>query len=59
MRRERNRAVNDVLTSEPTLTELRDAAIEAGMVPMFNHGLQKIAAGITTFDEVQRVCESD
>ncbi len=54
-----NRAVNDVLSSEPSLSELRDAAIEAGMLPMFDHGMQKVAAGVTTFEEVQKVCESE
>lgn len=54
-----DRKVNDVLASEPSLSELRDAAIEAGMVPMFDHGMQQVAAGIATFDEIQRVCDFD
>ena len=51
--------MNDVLTTEPSMSELRDTAIEAGMVPMFDHGMQQVAAGIATFDEIQRVCDFD
>ena len=54
-----NRAVDSVLTQDPTLAELRDAAMEAGMMPMFHHGMQKVAAGLTTFDEIQRVCGAE
>lgn len=54
-----NRTVNDVLAADPSLAELRDAAILAGMTPMFDHGMTKVAAGITTFEEIQRVCESE
>ena len=54
-----NRAVDSVLTQDPTLAELRDAAIEAGMIPMFHHGMQKVASGLTTFDEIARVCGSE
>ena len=53
-----NRDVDDTLAADPSLGQLRDAAVKAGMVPMFDHGVQKVAAGITTFEEVFRVCES-
>ena len=54
-----NREVDNVLTQDPTLSELRDAAIEAGMLPMFHHGMQKVASGLTTFDEIEKVCGSE
>ena len=54
-----NRDVDNVLASEPSLSELRQAAIDAGMTPMFDHGMNKVGAGLTTFDEVQTACGSD
>ena len=54
-----NREVDDLLTTDPSMGELRDAAISAGMLPMFKHGLLKVAAGVTTLSEVQRVCHRE
>ncbi len=51
-----NREVNDVLARDPSMSELRDVAVRAGMTPMFDHGMGE---GLTTFEEVQRVCEAE
>jgi general secretion pathway protein E len=38
-----------------TSTELRAEAIKEGMVTMYEDGMRKALAGITTFEEVLRV----
>lgn len=53
------REVDDCLSRDPSLGELREAATAAGMAPMFDHGMEMVGAGITTFEEVQRVCQED
>ncbi len=41
------------LTMEQAETEqIRKAALEAGMVPMITDGLEKVAQGLTTLDDV-------
>ncbi len=52
-----NRDVDDCLSADPSLRELRDAAIAAGMQPMYDHGMELVGEGVTTFDEVNRVCQ--
>ncbi len=43
------------LTMEAAETHiLREAAIENGMIPMIGDGLEKLRAGLTTLDDVQR-----
>ncbi len=54
-----NRQINDLLTQDPTVDQLGDAAAAAGMIRMYQHGLQKVAEGITNLEEVQRVCIED
>jgi type II secretory ATPase GspE/PulE/Tfp pilus assembly ATPase PilB-like protein len=45
------------LASEKAPRELLDrAAVEEGMRPMWDDGVAKVAAGITTFEELARVC---
>ena len=39
--------------------DLRAAAIEEGMEPMFDNGIRKAAAGVTTIEEVLRVTRED
>ena len=39
--------------------DLRAAAIEEGMEPMFDNGIRKAAAGVTTVEEVLRVTRED
>jgi general secretion pathway protein E len=39
--------------------DLRAAAIEDGMEPMFDNGIRKAAAGVTTIEEVLRVTRED
>ena len=53
-----NREVNDILSTDPSLKQLREAAIKAEMVPMIRHGLHKAIAGRTTIAEVGRTCGS-
>lgn len=44
----------DMITQSVPLKTLRTAAIENGMVPLQLDGIQKVAAGITTIDEILR-----
>lgn len=39
----------------PSIAEIRETAIKAGMVTMKQDGLLKVLAGITTMDEVERI----
>jgi len=43
------------ITQGATLKELRAAAVENGMKPLHIDGIDKVAAGITTIDEILRV----
>ncbi len=49
--------MRDVITSNPTLTDLRRAAKEIGMRGLREDGFQKVAAGMTTVEEIMRVTE--
>jgi general secretion pathway protein E len=49
----------DMITHAISLKKLRSAALENGMVPLYKDGLQKVAAGITTIDEILRVVTID
>jgi general secretion pathway protein E len=42
-----------------TSTELRAEAIKGGMVTMYEDGMRKSLAGVTTFEEVLRVTRED
>ena len=50
--------MRDLITSNPTLGDLRRAALERGMVSLREDGLQKVASGLTTIDEIMRVTET-
>ena len=50
-------ALRDVITTDPSLTNLRNIASEKGHKNLAFDGLVKVAQGITSFDEVLRVAE--
>jgi type II secretory ATPase GspE/PulE/Tfp pilus assembly ATPase PilB-like protein len=47
--------IRDMITRNASLTDLKKAAIQKGMVPMFEDGLRKAEKGITSIEEVLRV----
>jgi type IV pilus assembly protein PilB len=47
-----------IISTNPTLNELRDAARAAGMRPLREDGLIKVNQGLTTVEEVMRVTEA-
>jgi len=47
--------VLDMITQDVPLKQLRSAAVENGMIPLYIDGIQKVKAGITTIDEILRV----
>jgi len=47
----------DIITNDPTVTELRRLCKERGMVTLREDGFRKVQSGITTIDEVMRVTE--
>ena len=49
--------VRDLVTSSPSLMELRRACGEMGMRSLREDGLQKVAAGLTTVEEIARVTD--
>ena len=48
----------DIITKNPTVTELRRLCRERGMVSLRDAGFAKVREGVTTIDEVMRVTES-
>ena len=50
--------MRDLITSNPTLGELRRGAIQYGMRTLREDGLEKVANGLTTVEEVMRVTET-
>jgi len=50
--------LRDMVTGNPLLTDLRRAARERGMRTLCEDGLQKVAAGLTTVEEIARVTEA-
>ena len=50
-------AYRDIITKDPGVTELRRLCKERGMVSLREDGFRKVAAGLTTIDEVMRVTE--
>lgn len=44
------------ILSSPSTVALKEKAVEKGMVTMYQDGLIKVLEGITTFEEVERVC---
>jgi len=47
----------DIITNDPTVTELRRLSKERGMVTLREDGFRKVQSGMTTIDEVMRVTE--
>ena len=47
--------LRDLTARRASTTELRDAAAEAGMVPLLPAGLRLVREGVTTLEEVMRV----
>ncbi|MCD4699096.1 MAG: Flp pilus assembly complex ATPase component TadA [Phycisphaerae bacterium] len=50
--------MRDLITSNPSLMELRRACSAHGMRTLVEDGLQKVAAGLTTVEEIARVTET-
>ncbi|MFG0328726.1 MAG: GspE/PulE family protein [Phycisphaerales bacterium] len=48
----------DAIARSPNVTEFRRMCIERGMVPLRQDGMRKVAKGLTTVEEVLRVCEA-
>jgi type IV pilus assembly protein PilB len=55
---ELNDELRDVISRDPSLGELRRAARESGMQGLRSDGLQKVADGLTTVEELMRVTET-
>jgi general secretion pathway protein E len=51
--------LRSLIMRHATAGELRAAAVAAGMETMFENGLRKSLAGITTIEEVLRVTRED
>jgi general secretion pathway protein E len=49
--------IRHLLTAGADAVRIRDAAVKAGMTTLFEDGLKKVNAGITTLDEVVRVTQ--
>lgn len=50
-----NDELRGLMRSQPSATRLRDAATKAGMVPLYQAGLEKVIAGVTSIKEMLRV----
>jgi type IV pilus assembly protein PilB len=50
--------LRDIITSSPSLTDLRRASREHGMQTLRDDGLQKVAAGLTTVEEIMKATET-
>jgi type IV pilus assembly protein PilB len=55
---ELNDDLRDAITASPSLTDLRRAACQVGMRTLRQDGLEKVAAGHTTAEELMRVTET-
>ena len=53
-----NDQLRDLISRSPNLNDLRRAARETGMRCLREDGLQKVAAGMTTLEELARVTEA-
>lgn len=54
-----NEKLQEMIVQGATLRALRNAAIETEMRPLHLDGVDKVAAGITTIDEILRVANVD
>jgi type IV pilus assembly protein PilB len=50
--------LRDIITSNPTLTDMRRAAREKGMRTLRDDGIKKVAEGLTTVEEIMRATET-
>ena len=50
-----NDEIRELIRARPSVTMLRDAAAKAGMIPLYQAGLQKVVAGVTSIKEMLRV----
>ncbi len=50
--------IQDLCMQREPASRLRDQAIRAGMIPLYESGLQKVRAGVTTLSEVARITGS-
>jgi type IV pilus assembly protein PilB len=55
---ELNDDLRDIITANPSLTDLRRAACQTGMRNLRQDGLEKVAGGQTTVEELMRVTET-
>jgi len=46
--------IRRLVMGKANASELRKAALTEGMLPMYDDGLRKVAAGVTTVEEVLR-----
>jgi type IV pilus assembly protein PilB len=51
--------LQDLITQKPTSEELFKVALEEGMITMFQDGIDKVSAGLTTVEEVFRVASEE
>jgi type II secretory ATPase GspE/PulE/Tfp pilus assembly ATPase PilB-like protein len=51
------REMEELITKQPTTSEVEDLAIKQGMITMTQDGILKVIEGTTTLEEVERVTE--
>lgn len=47
--------IKEMILDKKPLSEIKKMAIEQGMIPLRRNGLEKVAAGVTSFEELNRV----
>lgn len=55
---ESNADIQDLCMNREPASRLRDQAIRAGMIPLYDAGLEKVRLGVTTHSEVARITGS-
>jgi type II secretory ATPase GspE/PulE/Tfp pilus assembly ATPase PilB-like protein len=51
-----NDDLRHLIAAQADLATLRQAASQAGLCDLWTDGLRKVSQGITTLEEIQRVC---
>jgi type IV pilus assembly protein PilB len=51
-------AYRDIITKDPSITSMRKAFAATGQASLYDDGIQKVKAGMTTLEEVMRVTEA-
>ena len=51
--------LKDLISAKASHIDLRRAALRTGMISLLDDGLMKASKGITTIEEVLRVCHSE